>query len=185
LLLHQGNVLANDKAPSVINLYLNQTQRKIWKQQWDEAEHAPGNEFLRMKSVELIPGLPHPLAPIDTRTPLTIEFSFYNLVGRINLITRLALFSLAGECIFEVTHEPAVYDKGLLKGTCRIPGNFLNDGSYYFSIVFVKDTTQQLYYLEECLHFDVEDYRENTNWYGKWWGYVRPKFPFVLESCNT
>jgi lipopolysaccharide transport system ATP-binding protein len=52
--------------------------------------------------------------------------------------------------------------------------------SYYISIIFVKDTSIEVYYLNECISFDVEDYRENTNWYGKWMGYVRPDFPVTL-----
>ena len=38
-----------------------------------------------------------------------------------------------------------------------------------------------MYYFESCLSFDVEDYRENAGWYGKWLGYVRPDFPVVLR----
>ena len=91
------------------------------------------------------------------------------------------LFTLAGECIFDVASKGDHFQKGLIKGECLIPGNFLNDGSYYISIVFVKDTTDRLYYFEDCLSFDVEDYREDSAWYGKWIGYVRPNFDVVLQ----
>jgi lipopolysaccharide transport system ATP-binding protein len=100
-------------------------------------------------------------------------------------MTGLHLFTLTGECIFDVCCAPSEYDAGILEGECTIPGNFLNDGSYYFSIIFVRDSSQQLFYLEECLFFDVEDYREGLNWYGKWMGYVRPQFPFTLAPAKT
>ena len=123
--------------------------------------------------------------PVDIRTPLTVKFRFYNSENGINLMTACTLFTLAGECIFDVCCNPAMYDAGVLEGECTIPGNFLNDGSYYFSLIFVKDSSQQLFYLEECLHFDVDDYREGINWYGKWMGYVRPQFPFSLTPVKT
>jgi lipopolysaccharide transport system ATP-binding protein len=44
----------------------------------------------------------------------------------------------------------------------------------------VKDTTTALYDFESCLSFDLEDYRGEIKWYGKWWGSVRPLLPFRL-----
>lgn len=182
--LEHGKIKESGTTQIIINNYLSSSQQKLWFQSWEMMEDAPGNQFLRMKSVELLPHLTSSPAIIDTRTPITVKFSFYNFLNEANLLTRLSLFSLSGECIFEVAHDPDIYKEGILTGECLIPGNFLNDGSYYFSIVFVKDTTQELFYFQECLHFDVEDYRENTQWYGKWWGHVRPLFPFSLRA-NT
>lgn len=182
--LQKGSVLATGEAKTVVNSYMSQLQRKLWKQEWT-AQHAPGNDVIKMLSVELIPHLADPLAPVDIRTPLTVKFRFHNAGNGINLITNLLLFTLAGECIFDVYAPPATYDAGIIEGECAIPGNFLNDGSYYVSLYFGKDSSQQLFYLEECLQFDVEDYREGINWYGKWWGYVRPQFPFSLTPVKT
>ena len=183
--LQKGKIRASGDTQTVVSNYLSAYQRKLLKQEWESPENAPGNSFIKMQSVELIPQLLNPLAPIDVRTPLTVKFRFHNYSKQVNLITGLHLFTLAGECIFDVSCNPAVYDEGILEGECNIPGNFLNDGSYYFSIVFLKDGSKTLYYLEECLHFDMEDYRDNTNWYGKWQGYVRPKFPFRLNQFKN
>ena len=87
---------------------------------------------------------------------------------------------MSGECIFDVSSKHREYAAGVMSGTCTIPGNFLNDGSYYISIIFVRDTSIEVFYLNECISFDVEDFRENMNWYGKWIGYVRPNFPVNL-----
>jgi lipopolysaccharide transport system ATP-binding protein len=181
LWLQKGNMVANGETNTVVSRYLSTFQKRQWKQQWSSLEEAPGNDHIRVLSVELVPILADPLAPIDIRTPLTIRFRFYNAGHQINLVTGLVLFTLSGECIFDVCCKPAIYKEGIIEGECQIPGNFLNNGSYYFSISFVKDTTHRLFYFEECLAFDVEDYRENTNWYGRWLGYVRPQFPFTLQ----
>ena len=180
--LQKGSVIANGKVQTVINSYLNAYQKKLAKQEWSLSD-APGNASIRVLSVEMIPHLASALDAIDIRTPITVRFRFQNFCKQVNLMTGLHLFTLSGECIFDVSTEAGVYDEGIIEGECNIPGNFLNDGAYYFSIIFVKDSSVDLYYLEECLHFDVEDYRENINWYGKWQGYVRPKFPFELKQC--
>jgi lipopolysaccharide transport system ATP-binding protein len=132
--------------------------------------------------VELIPHLENQGDPIDIRTPLTVRFKFWNLIEEQNICVGLHLFTSSRECIFDINTTPQDYSRGLVEGQCEIPGNFLNDGSYYFSLIFVKDTSVELFYFEECLFFEVEDYRSNMNWYGKWSGYVRPRFPFRMRQ---
>lgn len=183
--LQQGTVHAIGDTQTVVNKYLGAFQKKLWKEEWKANEEAPGNEWLRMLSVELIPHLPEPTAPIDIRTPLTVRFRFQNLNDNVHLSTNLVLFSLSGECIFDVPSTSGDFDRGIIEGEVTIPGRFLNDGAYYFSLFFMKDVSRLLFEYEECLHFDVEDYRENINWYDKWVGSVRPHFPFALKEYTN
>lgn len=180
--LQQGKIIDIGIASRVVNSYLSKHQRKLLIEQWDDIEHAPGNDFIRVHFVELIPHLRSDDDPIDIRTPLTVRFKFWNLIQEQNICVGLHLFTMGRECIFDVSSTPQEYDKGLIEGQCDIPGNFLNDGSYYFSLIFVKDTSVELFYFEECLSMQVEDYRIDMNWYGKWSGYVRPKFPFRMRQ---
>ncbi|HEY0055288.1 MAG TPA: ABC transporter ATP-binding protein [Pedobacter sp.] len=184
LWLEKGCVKENGDAKSVVNSYLGATQKKAWKREFASLNEAPGNHLIKILLFELVPHLPTPLSPIDIRTPLTVRYKFYNDTDDIVLAIGLHLFTLADECIFDVAQEPAMFKKGILEGECQIPGNFLNDGSYYFSLIVVKDPGEVLYYFEEGLTFEVEDYRENTTWYGKWVGYVRPNFPLTLAQSN-
>ena len=97
----------------------------------------------------------------------------------------LHLFAYSGECIFDIPSSPIYFkEKGLVEGECTIPGNFLNDGSYFISLIIVKDSSVQLFYFEECISFDLEDYRGDIKWYGKWIGSVRPNFPFILSRAK-
>jgi lipopolysaccharide transport system ATP-binding protein len=180
--LEKGRVVDIGSAQRIVSAYLSQHQQVKKKQIWNNIETAPGNEFVRVQFVELIPHLTSASDPIDIRTPLTVKFKFWNLVEDQNICVGLHLFTLNRECIFDICSLPQDFKKGLVEGQVDIPGNFLNDGSYYFSLIFVKDTSVELYYLEECISLDVEDYREQMNWYGKWSGYVRPKFPFQVRQ---
>ena len=181
LYLEKGKMADIGPSQKVVNAYLHHNQTKLYHQYWDRIEQAPGNNFIRINFVELIPHK-EPNAPLDIRTPITIHFKFWNLVEGQNICVGLHLFTQSRECIFDINSIPQEYSRGLVEGQCEIPGNFLNDGSYYFSLIFVKDTSVELFYFEECLSMEVEDYRENMNWYGKWSGYVRPKFPFRMRQ---
>jgi lipopolysaccharide transport system ATP-binding protein len=182
--LQKGTVSAIGDTQTVVNKYLGANQKKLWKQDW-KAHHAPGNEWIRMISVELVPQLEDPLAPIDIRTPLTMKIKFCNLSNNINLSVNMVLFSITGECIFDIPSVRGDFDEGIVEGECTIPGRFLNDGSYYISLFFLKDSSRAIFDFNECLYFDVQDYRENINWYDKWVGAVRPHFPFQLRRGTT
>jgi lipopolysaccharide transport system ATP-binding protein len=184
ILLERGKILEMGPASSVVNKYLSSTKTSFMRQQFDDLSTAPGNEYLRIQSVELIPELADKASVIDVRTPLTFRFKFWNNADKVELNTNLLLFSQSGDCIFDLSSPLFNFGKGLIEGECRIPGNFLNDGSYYLSLIFVRDKGVQLFQFENCISFDVEDYRVNTTWYGKWWGAVRPQFPFTMHQLS-
>ncbi|AMM51708.1 ABC transporter [Rufibacter sp. DG15C] len=184
LWLNKGELQAFGDVHTVVNNYLNQSQHSKFQQSWVSPTAAPGNDWLRVKSVELIPQLESPEAPLDIRVPLTVKFQFWCLKEDIQLSVGLLLFTASGECIFDVPSDPVLSQVGVMEAECTIPGNFLNDGSYYISLNFVKDTSVALFDFDECLSFDLEDYRGGIQWYGKWWGAVRPKLPFRLKHAE-
>ncbi|MDB4905104.1 MAG: transporter [Mucilaginibacter sp.] len=184
LWLQQGHLKEIGTCSAVVNKYLASVQQFNLKQSWDNIQEAPGNDFIRFKKIELIPQMENPDDPLDIRIPLTVKFKFWNLTDNVSLSIGLHLFSYGGECIFDNQSPGGYYDKGLIEGECTIPGNFLNDGSYFISLIINKDTSIQLYYFEQCMSFDLEDYRGDIKWYGKWMGAVRPRFPFRIEQTT-
>jgi lipopolysaccharide transport system ATP-binding protein len=183
--LEKGTIVQVGQASRVVNQYLKHHQKIRRSQSWIQIEDSPGNSAVRVQFVELIPHVKNEKDPITVRTPLTVRFKFWNLIEGQNLCVGLHLFNSGRECIFDVCSVARSYARGLVEGQCDIPGDFLNDGSYYFSLIFVKDTSVEVFYLEECLAMEVEDSRENMNWYGKWSGYVRPRFPFLMKQVTT
>ncbi|SIT93717.1 ABC transporter ATP-binding protein [Pontibacter indicus] len=166
----------------VINKYIASMQKFQLKQQWPTISEAPGNDHIRFEYVELVPHTEYSDGIIDVRTPLTVKFRFWNLSDDVNIRVSLVLFSYSGDCIFDLLSPATHCQKGIVEGECNITGNFLNDGSYYISLHIARDVSIQLYYFEECLSFDVEDYRGGINYFDKWWGVVRPNFPFLLKQ---
>jgi len=184
-ILEHGVLVEGGPADRMIARYLRDSQVHFLRQFYPEPALAPGNDHIRIKRVELIPAYSGAEELIDIRTALQLELEFwYEPPGVSDLIVGIHLFALTGDCVFDVSSSRTTLDKGLVKCGCRIPANFLNDGSYYISIVFVSNTTHRLFYFESCLAFEVADYREHTSWYGKWIGYVRPDFKVTLEALN-
>jgi lipopolysaccharide transport system ATP-binding protein len=184
-ILEKGELVDGGDPDKMIARYLREERVQYLRQQFADPAIAPGNDFIRIKRVELIPSYPGEDALIDIRTALQLELEFwYEPPGQEDLIVGIHLFTTSGDCIFDVSSPRCFPGKGLVKGGCRIPANFLNDGAYYISIVFVSNTTTRLFYFESCLSFEVADYRENTAWFGKWMGHVRPDFKVMLESFN-
>ena len=184
-ILEKGVLVEGGPADKMIARYLRDTQTQYLRQVYPDATMAPGNHHIRIKRVELVPVYPGAEELIDIRTALQLELEFwYEPPGVTDLIVGIHLFALGGDCVFDVSSSRTALEKGLVRGSCRIPANFLNDGSYYISIVFVSNTTQRLFYFESCVAFEVADHRENTSWYGKWIGHVRPDFEVTLESFN-
>ena len=182
--LDKGSIYSAGDVNEVANQYYGAIQKKAPKQKFYTIKEAPGNDLIKVLSVELVPDLPDPLAPIDVRTTLTVRFQFYNFSDQVNLSIDLMLYTLLGECIFSIPSQPVVFNKGMIEGECTIPGNLLNDGSYFITLLFVKDTSVYLFKYESCLFFDVADYRENENRFDKWPGFVRPGLPILLKPSK-
>ena len=182
LWLQHGQVKVVGDISTVVNAYSVAAQQFDTKQSWATPAEAPGNDFVRFKSVELVPHLVDPDTPLDIRAALTVKFQFWNLEDDVMLSAGLHLYTYAGECIFDVPSPAVVCAQGLVAGECTIPGNYLNDGTYYISLIIVRDTSVEMFTYDECLSFTMEDYRGEIQWYGKWMGVVRPLFPFRLTQ---
>lgn len=179
-LCNKGAFLKNGKIESfgdvgtVINEYVQSVSKFRLLQTWNKPEDGPGTDDVRIKKIELKPMVELEKGFIDVRTPLQIQFEFWNMFEEADLNLSVFLFTMAGECIFNIGSKPVTYRKGVVSGAVDIPGNFLNDGSYYISVMIVKDSATPLYFFEDAIAFDVQDHREGTVWYGKWPGAIRP-----------
>jgi lipopolysaccharide transport system ATP-binding protein len=182
ILLQRGRLQEMGDVQYVVHKYASSTRSNNLRQVWDKQQDAPGNNMVRIKHIELVPQLKGDNKLLDIRTPFTIRFEFWNNLDNADLITGLHLFTPSGDLIFDLVSNSTVCDKGIVAGECHIPGNFLNDGTYYFSLIIIKDVSDILFYHEECITFDVEDFREEHQPFWKWEGFVRPKFPFKIEQ---
>jgi lipopolysaccharide transport system ATP-binding protein len=173
--LRNGQLIKSGKIDEVVNEYVKTVSKFQLKQNWATSDDAPGNEQVRIKTISLTPNQEILVDNFDTRTPLKMVFEYWNMMDNAELNVSIFLYSMTGECIFNIGDDAKIYQKGIISATCDIPGDFLNDGSYYISAMIVKDRLAPVFFFEDALAFDILDYREGTDWYGKWPGAVRPK----------
>ncbi len=181
LLFDDGILVKHGPTEDAIRAYLQSTSRPRMQLEWDR-ENAPGNEYVRVHAIELIPETPGEQGMMDVRSTLRVRFAFWSLADNQILSLALHLYSLEGACIFAVA-SPAVQGvRGLWEGLCIIPGHVLNDGAYTISMMIVQDQSSCLYNLDRALSFEIADFREAGAWHGKWPGAVRPmNFSFTLQ----
>jgi lipopolysaccharide transport system ATP-binding protein len=180
--LENGSVVMDGEPGEVIECYL-QKQSTSLHQQVFNYEDAPGNEFVRLRSIRLSPKREDGKNMLTVKSPLQIEMEYWNEQDAVATNLSLHLFAATGECVFNIiTQLPVpILGKGLQKASCLIPGDLLNTGVFSVSIMVVKDTSVPLYNFEDLLTFEIEEERVSTNWHGKFPGFVRPIIDFKLH----
>lgn len=181
LLLEHGSIVSEGSPTQVIETYLNSRNKTDWGRSYEEQE-APGNEFTRLKSIDLKPIREDGKSIITVKSSLEINISVWNYVEDLVANLSLHLYAATGECVFNVITQlpPPTIGVGLHHARCVIPKELLNTGVFYVSFMLVQDTAKPLFNFEELLTFEVEEERENTNWHGKYPGFVRPNIDFKI-----
>lgn len=183
--LDHGKMVFSGSAQETVNAYLSQYRQDSWKKGWLDLGNAPGNSIARLAEVELIPSLQGDSSQIDIRTPLTVRFKLFHFGPPHLLVLELLLFTASGECIFAISPAPEMCKEGWIECEVQIPGHFLNDGSYYLGVAAFDIEKNTIFHQPECIYFTVADYQEQKDWYTKWWGYVRPDFPFSIRQVGN
>lgn len=178
--MRNGMVSMMGDTDHVMNLYLSHDKNSSLKQSFEEPGIAPGNELVKMKRIEIVPKLANIDEPITVHTAIDIEFEFWNYTEDIPINLSMHLYTINGECIFNVGTESKKLSNGLHKSTCEIPANLLNDGIYSISMMIVGESSYAIYNFEEAVNFEVTENRAGSTWHGKWPGLVRPKLRFTL-----
>lgn len=178
--MRNGSIIHTGEPEGIINTYLSEDASISMVQEYSIPEAAPGNEFVKMKRIEVIPKLTSVIDPITINTALDVEFEFWNYVEDKPINLSLHLYTMNNECVFNVHTDSKFLKKGLRKGRCRIPEHLLNDGYYSISMMVVAESSYALYNFEDVVAFEVHEKRAVSGWHGKVPGFVRPKLDFTL-----
>ncbi len=180
--LERGTVKQIGETAQVLKNYMSEVQSKKMHYTADSFESGLGNEMIRLKYAEIQPQFAPDLDYWTVNDAFKMHFEFWNTLKDVDLNVSIHLYASTGECIFNIGSPVQKYQEGVISASVEIPGHFLNDGSYYLSIMVVKNSSIVLVNFEELFEFEIADFRENTTWYGKWPGYVRPHFPITMKQ---
>jgi lipopolysaccharide transport system ATP-binding protein len=180
--LSDGTIRDDGPSARVVASYLQAGAEVTMDRVW-EGESAPGNDIVRMHSVQITYDGKERGANISVSTELTVEIQCWNFERNAQLNFSVILYDKHDVCIFNTLSRPKTYPAGKITGSCRIPGDFLNDGIYRLRVLLVKNQGIILVDVENAVSFDVQDSRD-IDWYQKWVGAVRPKLEWRTSSAE-
>ena len=183
ILLEGGQIIFGGNSLETIKAYLKENSSYVSIVCWTK-EDRPGNEWLRVNKIQVFSTNFHFNGFLDRSEELEIHTEFELLANQVPTNLSMVLLANTGEIILNSYSQVPVpvLNSGIYSASCKIPGGLLNDGSYKISMLFVKDTVQVMYTLDEVLHFELVDTEiRGTGWHGKFPGFVRPKLDFILH----
>jgi len=183
LWLAGGRVVQEGEPSRVISDYLKTTLTTMNQQTWSDPKTAPGNERVRMHRAAVVPANGALQDHFTVRTPLRVEFEYWNLVPGAQLNLSVIVRTEEGVPIFstssfrEADWHGKPFPAGLFRSSFDIPADLLNDGTHRVLLEIRKNERDLVFHMEDILVFDVLDaVEERTVWFGKWIGAVRPTF---------
>jgi lipopolysaccharide transport system ATP-binding protein len=194
VLLHQGRVVTAGPTHEVVRSYLESDLGRTGERRWESRLGAPGDEVARLRSVRVVPSKGGPPEEIDIRHSVEIEVKYWSdAPGSLRPSVGLHFYNDEGVCLFssqDWTDRKAwnrQRDPGLVRATCRIPGNFLAEGRVVVT-VFVATFDPVVNHAEarDAVAFQVVDRSEGDavrGTYGNEWpGVVRPFLEWHVDA---
>jgi lipopolysaccharide transport system ATP-binding protein len=181
--LDYGKIAAEGKPHQVIGTYLKAQSGQLWHWQ----PHPP----FRWKALSLTWACLHPQLMAnqempDVHTPLQISLELLAHEAISHYRLTLQLFTLVGECLFEQPIHPLSLSTGQWLLEYEIPGDFLNEGSYYLSVFLTDLHSGDHSQVDACLVFDIagDMSRSQAADAERRMGYLRPLFPINLKPAR-
>ena len=190
--LKDGRLVEEGQPSAVVSNYLqgtftNEATQRVWKDQTT----APGTDDVRLHRACVRPIDGSPTDLINVRTPFVMEFEYWSLRPNVYLSPSIALFNEHGICVFVSgpRFDPAGHERnapaGLYRHTCPVPGDLLNDGTYWV-VLYIDKNGRTVLQQEDILGFTVHDAVEvRHGWHGKWPGAIRPMLDWGMELVQA
>jgi len=192
ILLDRGAVLADGKPHDVIKHYLYSDTQSQAQRVWP-AKEAPGDSIARLRSARVLNDAGQLADTTDIRKPISVEVEYWNFQTSLRPTAVLHFINEEGVCLFatndfnnaEWWSTPRV--PGLVRATCRVPGNFLAEGRIFLLVAVVSYDPDAVHVLErDAVSFQVVDRSEGDAvrgvFTGEWPGVMRPMLEWQVTS---
>jgi lipopolysaccharide transport system ATP-binding protein len=193
ILLDHGRVVSAGPTHGVVRAYLQSDLGRTSERHWDDPSTAPGDDLARLRSIRVVPARGGLGDEIDIREAIDIEIEYWSAgSAALRPLLNVDAFNDEGICIFALTDQanddwrsiPA--RPGLIRSTCRIPGNFLAEGRVTLNVAVVTHNPRIGHAVElDAVAFQVVDRSQGEGvrgaYAGDWPGVVRPMFDWTVE----
>jgi lipopolysaccharide transport system ATP-binding protein len=178
--LQNGGIKYSGDAREAITQYLKNELRSANSFKYHSLDDAIGNEKMKILSGSVVnPNDPSKF--IDVSSPVNIAFTVVNLSNDPSISIGYDLLDMKGDVIFgsgKFTNCPIGKE---VIATCKIPSNFLNDGSYTVTIYAHDKNMSTIIFLKDLMTFEVKDVERENAYLGKVNGAVRPSLPWEFK----
>lgn len=193
ILLDHGRVVTAGQTHVVVRAYLESGTGRSSERRWDDPSTAPGDLVARLRSVRVIPSHGGRGDEIDITEPIDIEIEYWcAAAGNLKPSVNVQLFNGEGTCLFSVSDESNERWRriprrpGVVRSTCRIPGNFLAEGRVTMNVGVGTYNPNRAHAAEQdVVSFQVVDRTEGDGvrgtFSGEWAGVVRPKLDWTVD----
>jgi lipopolysaccharide transport system ATP-binding protein len=193
ILLDNGGIVVDGPTDDVVTRYLEQHSGTSAEQTWPDLADAPGDEFVRLRSVRALLDDGTLAESVESRSPVGVEIGFTVLRSPEHaVVPKIKLIDGHGQTAFNAIdtdsrwHEPPA--PGDYVATAWIPGDLLNEGLYAVEAAVVKLTAARFSFhtgVRDAVSFHVHDAAEGDSARGlylaTWRGAVRPLLEWTVE----
>jgi lipopolysaccharide transport system ATP-binding protein len=168
LWLDRGRLRLEGPVAEVVAGYLKDGAAQTGERLWPPGPHAPGDEWVRLRSARVSGPDGRPTASIDISRPFTIDWEFDILRGGITVFPTLRLFNEWGtEVLWTTDTTSADHGRPRAAGRhrCRVhlPANLLSEGFFSVTLSVVSLTPTQSHFAEDdALHFQATESIDGT-----------------------
>lgn len=192
LLLGEGKVVADGGVLDVVARYLSAGRDSTARAEWADVARSPGNDVVRIRRISVLDQAGRMSATIDIRTEVSVEVEYDVLRSGAVLVPNMHVYNGEGVCVF-ISHDWSrdwrrkPRTTGRYRSVCRIPPNFLAEGSFVVGMAVSTYLPFTLHaWAPEAVSFEVIDSPDGDSargdYAGPFPGVTRPILNWTTES---
>jgi lipopolysaccharide transport system ATP-binding protein len=190
ILLADGLVARDGSSDDVVQYYLDSAMTSPGQIVWDE-KRRPGNRAMRIHSVKFMDWAGREADQVDLSRDSKVQVEYEIGQEGAKAQFSLVLFDADQACVFSSlsNKEPHFHGKSLKAGryisACQIPGNLLNAGTYYVSLI-CSSTNWADFRVDHCISFEaVDDNVLRGDYQGNYSGMIRPALTWETKFVGA
>jgi len=187
LFISNGKLVADGPMDKVIETYLQDMSKENAEQEW-EGNLRPGNHAYKINRITAKAAGQHQSSRFPISKPINFEIEFEVIEDKSQAAFSLLLYTVEGYAICNLlsNHDEKLHGSPLKKGIyttrCTIPGHFLNEGSYYFTLNGFSSNWSDEFQLPGGIKIDTyDDGVLKKDYFGQFKGFVRPCFEWETQ----
>jgi lipopolysaccharide transport system ATP-binding protein len=196
LLISEGRVVDDGRPDVIVARYLGAEFGTAARKEWTDPSQAPGNDWVRLRSVRIVSEARETIEAADVRRPIGVEIAFEVDHVRDPIVRGVVLVNDQRQPIFGAMDPDPRWRTPLAPGVYRtiawIPGNLLNEGTTIVSVSLGTHSPGgkmiRQAQAQEVVAFEVVDPGEGGtargDYAGIWSAPVRPLLHWDLETAD-